>query len=433
MKMAGFTHENQETMRMCAPEFGGDVGRGGKGSRSATVWGALTAALALALVVLLGLAGCGGVQTTTTVASNPSVSSDYESRYREGYALALVRTNDIRLGTFIEYYDDDLELLDKIEYPYGSMGNASANPVVSNGVMYTPATGYTGLRNTHLFTIGLDLVSGAVHEYTGTFTGHSLVASDDALYFAFHHDGDIENVYASPVVFRVDKASGEAVRSEVGFEGLLPLLLLDEDTLYAFNTVARATDEAPHAQPALMLMMLGTNDLQLRQTFDLEGYEGVSTAAIIGDRLYFATYHHDASSSTKLVHSLLYLQLANGGIEGGVYEAITSDYTFGGIAAIDGYLYVLQDFSSVEGSNEILIVDKEAGTLAGELALDYHPQYIYALDGCLYVAGSDTKAGGSVLGCYQPDGDALEAVKEVRPSREEETGDYHVAGIFSAR
>lgn len=271
-----------------------------------------------------------------------------------------------------------------------------------------------------------------MHEYTGTLAGHSLVASDDVLYFAFHHAGDIENVYASPVVFRVGKASGETVQSGVGFEGLLPLLLLDEDTLYAFSTVARATDEAPHAQPALMLMMLGANDLQLRQTFDLEGYEGVSTAAVIGDRLYFATYHHDASSSTKLVHSLLYLQLANGGIEGGVYEAITSDYTFGGIAAIDEYLYVLQDFSGVEGSSKILIVNKEAGTLAGELALDYHPQYIYALEGCLYVAGSDTKAGGSVLGRYQPDGDALEAVKEVRPSREGETGDYHVAGIFSA-
>jgi hypothetical protein len=56
--------------------------------------------------------------------------------YTDDYEIALILTDTRSYSTFIEYYDDELELVNALQYPYSSMENSWGEPMCYGNAMY---------------------------------------------------------------------------------------------------------------------------------------------------------------------------------------------------------------------------------------------------------------------------------------------------------
>jgi hypothetical protein len=351
--------------------------------------------MGLILCVLGGLAACHGRAAVRGAG------------YTDDYEIAVIRTDIHRYSTFIEYYDGELELVNKLEYPYASMENSWGKPMCYGNVMYVIPQGLGNSLNARL-VVGLDMETGAVREYKVDLPYLKNLAVNEKYIFVSN------NQNGTSKIVRVDKESGETASTE--FDGLVPSLAAKGDEVIALHADwGKSLDER-------RILVLG-EDLRLRQTVAIEECKSVGTSDLIDDRLYFGSPREDSFSETGWNYSLLYFSLEDRQI----CQVASSDFKFHAAAAIGGDLYVLQFDPNVDEANKIIILDKGTGAYKNEYLLNYKPQFVYCKDGALFVSGDDKNVGGWVLGKYLPEDGALIPIKEIRLERD----GHFVSGLFS--
>ena len=120
--------------------------------------------------------------------------------YNSEYAIAVVKSNDSNISTFIEYYDKDLNQVNKLEYPYSTLENTWGKPERSGDEVFLAAQGIGGLRNSPI-VVGLDTKTGAVHEYdTGMTVLKNSTANERYVFASNFLNGKAKLV-------RIDKAT----------------------------------------------------------------------------------------------------------------------------------------------------------------------------------------------------------------------------------
>lgn len=339
--------------------------------------------------------------------------------YLLDYAIAVVKSNVIIESTFIEYYDESLALINKIEYPYSTLENTWGKPERSGDEVLLAAQGIEGIRRSKV-VVGLNTTTGAITEYdVGIGILKNCTANERFVYAS-------RNLNASSAIARVDRQTGEKLRRD--YPGLLYPYAWG-DKVYAFNSHRPGEPKGAH-------LLVLDEALDLLETIDFDDRPTiVQITGFIDGRLYFVFVPGEDTDADWAVtrRNLRYLTPE----DNKVHDVITLVGKRLGYVAVRGTtLYVLVNADVTGGSrNKIVAIDAQKGIVTGEFALSYEPSYLYLKGDVLYVTGYDDEVGYDlVLGAYElgSTGD-ISPVGEVHFENHEEgrKGRFYLTGLFS--
>jgi hypothetical protein len=126
-----------------------------------------------------------------------------EAHYEADYAVAVVKTTQQLRSSYIEYYDENLNLIRNIWYPYaGLFLTLAGDPPIYADELYLIPQGLMGQQDDRKL-VSLNLLSGAIREYRVDQISLDGVAVDERYCYV---TSDLNGVGH---ISRVDKASGE--------------------------------------------------------------------------------------------------------------------------------------------------------------------------------------------------------------------------------
>ena len=332
--------------------------------------------------------------------------------FNPDFAIAVIMTSDQKPLTYIDYYDEDLNLLASLEYPYLSARSPWGLPAIHDGVVFMTPRGKSILPNSS-FVAALDMATGEVTEYDAD-GGVSNVAANDRYIFAAAQGG----------FGRIDRESGEVL--SVDLDGrVFPFAY--EDRLYVFNDMQNLPDEDD-----TKLLIYDVESLELIE----EIFFGPQTAVypitgFIGNRLYFIfAPDRDATSSTGLRNYLSFYSVEDAQIHDLLTDSGMRLYY---VASIEGLLFVLATEIQSEDNifQRLLIVDAETGEIKSVYPFDYFPLFILSSGNTLYIGGVNQNYA-SIIHSYIPDGDSILetgsielVIHDVKGAR------YGIGGLFA--
>jgi len=321
-------------------------------------------------------------------------------------------TSDQKPLTYIDYYDEDLNLLASLTYPYLKARSPWGLPAIHDGVVFMTPQSKSYLPNAS-FVAALNMATGEVTEYDAD-GGVSNVAANDRYIFAAARGG----------MGRIDRESGEVL--SVDLDGRVwPFAY--EDRLYVFNDRQNPPDE-----DEMKLLIYDVESMELIEEILLGPEARVyPVTGFIDDRLYFAiSQNRNVITSIGVTTDLCFYSAEDAQIYNFVTDAgMQLDRT----ASIDRRLYVLATENRSESNvfQNLLIVDGETGEVKSVYPIDYSPLFILSSGNTLYIGGVNQNYV-SVIHSYIPDGDSvLETgsielvIHDVRGAR------YGIGGLFA--
>jgi hypothetical protein len=368
--------------------------------------GMLTIALVVGLAIALILqAGC-----TRKIGSKLG-----KDAYPQDYAIAVVRATEYFESAFIEYYDEELELVACMEYPYADLENRMEPPFSSEGVVYIAHRG-KAFERMGCGVVGISLETGEATEYS-LETPVSMAAATKDYIFGLVDAG------SASYITRIDKDTGEYYKQRFA-DVLFRSIAVGEDfLLVASDPLEGEADE----------LLVIDESLEITQRISLEELESCyRIAEPIGDRFYFgaATYNTNEgtyagtlnyySTSDRQIHTIL-----------SGYSCLTLD-----VFAHDGYLFVVQFDVNNDQENKVLVLDQNTYEIVGVLPLPFQPTHTVQKDDLLYLAGYYKETGRDGLIKYRIEGTQLTQLHESSLNQEvTELGDrqrsgYFVSGLF---
>jgi len=339
--------------------------------------------------------------------------------YTTDYAVAVIKTNVSNPVTFIEYYDEGLNLVNKLEYPYATLENSWGNAEYFEGTVYLAAQGIEGFRNGDT-VVALDTETGIVTEYDSGIGAPQSVTANEQYVFAVNQ-GQTTNLS------RIDKVTSEVLSARP--PGLLHPFAY-EDRLYILNQLFKTTTSPTRAS----LLIFNAEDLSTVGSIDLgDNMVHAQTIGFIDERLFFITSISD--DSVKWVDKEWYINYYSP-TDNTIHEvASITGMRLNYLVVHDDTLYVLGTASVVGDSrNKILAIDFATGAVFEDYPLTYEPEYICTRDGVLYVTGyDDNDIPDLVLGAYAIEEDGLRMLNEVHFANHEQgqSGRYYLSGLFT--
>jgi hypothetical protein len=356
------------------------------------------------------LAGCQGAAPLSPAARGEGYTTDY--------SIAVVKSNVISESTFVEYYDESLSLVNKLEYPYSTLENSWGKPERFGDEVYLANQGVEGIRQATT-VVGINTKTGAVREYDAGIRALKNCTANENYVFASR------NLNAKSDIVRIDKQTGE--RHTANYPGLLYPFAY-EDKIYAFNTdvVGKLN------QTALLIL---DEDLELLNTIEFgENSHLPQATGFIGDRLWFVLAY-EASNATWADTSWNICSLLHNTPN---VETIATETgkRLGNIALLGDALCVLISADiAAESRNNILLRDSYSGNFISEYPLAYEPKFVHQHNGTIFAAGYDDKvAHDLMLGAYKMNADGvLFQTNEVHTANHESDrqGRYYLTGLFA--
>jgi hypothetical protein len=332
--------------------------------------------LAVALAAALCLSqGCAG-----NLLGAKEFPSDYE--------VAVIRTSDYVKPTYIEFYDEELNLICTTDYPYICLENLVNDPCVLDDVVYMPHRGsYNGGRNGGQ-VIALSIQTGEVQEYAAR--GGEVTATDKNIFVVSGSN--------TPRITQIDKETGESFDITLG-EGYLHSCTTNGEV------VALAQHEFDSVDETLLMFRDASN---VEKEIKITGLGDVSQIEYINDgRLFFTAALYNIDSETY-DHTLNYYSPTDESV-----RTITHyDWSLGSIVESGEYLFITQDDPNAVGGNEIIVIDKESEDVVDTFALPFYPEYMEAHNGFLYLLGFYRNTGAPCFAQYRIDGSRLTHVIE---------------------
>jgi hypothetical protein len=352
-----------------------------------------------------------GASTLPLASCKRSQLEGAEARYNPDYAVAVIQTNRQTPSTFIDYYDENLDLVASLEYPYMMVQSPWGKPEFYGGYVYMTPQGATS-GSSAAPVVALELATGEVKELDAD-GGASNVTANERYVFAAAFGG----------MGRIDKETGEVLSIEQsGY--LFPFAY--ENNVYVFNSMR--PDDYAHAWLYVM-----DESLNILDTIDFgpDSYVTQPTG-FIGDRLYFASiFGDDEIPWEDKVWNLSYYSLKDAevhtlmSVRGMRLEFVES---------IRERLYVMATGDIAGDSlNKILVVNEKTGDIESECRLgSFVPQYLLTRDGVLYIGGTEMEERTHALRSYVPDGTGLKETGMVVLDRySSSSNSYYVGGLFA--
>jgi len=379
---------------------------------------ALLCSVFLVVFTALGVAGCF------------SRTGNDGERYTTNYTVGIIKTTVHDYSTYIEFYDDKLNLVNKLEYPYASLENAWSKPITADHVAYMAHRGTFESRSTRQ-VIGIDLETGEVCEYHVDMPFLLAVGVMGKNLYAFNNQNG--NSYMA----RLDIESGETL-GIVEIPGTIKNIVSDGERLYVFREGIFATPQT--AQGNAVMYVLDA-DMDVIQEFEIEGFHNViDVHGFVSDRLYFVGSNYyaqeDGQENTGMHYerALLYWSSQDSLVHPTLLTIMTNAEELLPVAEDNGVLYVLKRDESKEVGS-ILMLDADTGKTISSLGLGaFSPHYAQMVDGTLYVAGTDYDAGMRKVAKYVVGDDGLVLVCEALISEGEPSrpGRYYISGIIAS-
>jgi hypothetical protein len=359
------------------------------------------ATFAILTALLLPLCGCSLLLPAT-------------ERFSGNYEVAVIRTSDYTDPTYIEYYDNNLQLVGTGTYPYTCLENVYALPCVVDGVAYITHRGDKFFRN-GAGIAGISTSTGEVQEYGG---GGGFLGATGSFLFS--------SGMGIAYIAQTDIRTGEVQTYK-----------FEEGHTYTYGTdgtgVLISYDKMVRDDCELIYF---SDIAEIGAGVKAEGLGPVHFISNAIDGLFYFTaarYIVHDDETTEYDHTLNSFSPADGQIR----TYLHSEHSLLHVADGGECLLVMQRDTNDAAASKILIVDKVTGELIGECALPFYPRHISVHNGCLYVLGHYKGAGGSsCLYQYRIEGTTLihmaDTVMEeglTRDGREKGTP-YFASGMF---
>jgi len=366
-------------------------------------------AIALSLVITATL-------TFQVGCTRPLGSQLGKDAYPEDYAVAVVRTTEYFESSFIEFYDDDLNLIACIEYPYADLENRGEPVRTSQGVVYIAHRGKAFERQGN-GVVGISLATGEATEYQLETPVAAAEATDDYIF------GIVDAVTTSYIT-RIDKNTGEQTVKAF------------EDCMFGFSAVGHGllliADDPLTGEVGDLLVL--DESLEEIDRFNL-GSLGVCHRifAPIDNKFYFEASKYDPESGTY-ASTLNYYSLSDEQI-----HTVVSDYSYQTLSVLshDSYLLVTQFDRNIDSANKILILDRETHEVVSIFSLPCFPEFVELRGDSLYISGWYRDAGQTnSLNKYRVEDAEVIKLDETQISTElDELGTkqgsgYFVTGLF---
>jgi hypothetical protein len=359
--------------------------------------------IAAALLALMALATLGLSQGCASSARDVAEIPD-------DYAVAVVRTSDYADVTYIEYYDQDLNLVRTTEYPYACVENMADILSSSEGVIYSAHRGSIYERNGGQ-ALGITPRTGEIREYPIDQPAVAEVTATKDTLFATGGVGDIS------YIAQVDKETGES--KAVTFEGcFLHSLATDGEKVIVVQDFLDNSDNT-------LLVFTDPANIEKRIKVTGLGYAGPLSDAIDGN-FYFSGERHIGEKDVNEYTFNRYSPL-----DDSITTILKSEYPLRFVVACAGYLFLMQQDVNATEQSKILIIDKNTEKLVGEYPVSFVPQKMGENNGFLYLLGYDRYTGSPCFAQYAVDGSQLTKSHENNLSLEvTEKGKFFSSGMF---
>jgi len=211
-----------------------------------------------------------------------------EGFYNPDYTIGVVKTRDSAYSSYIEYYDEDLNLVNTLWYPYASLGDGSSyRPSISDDRLWMIPRGLMWFQNTKK-AISLGLTDGTVDEYTVDQISLDVLTVDDRYVYVTNDLNRIGHIT------RVDIETKEV--KTVDLPDMVPLSLICNDSvLYVFclGIVSDGSDAG--------WMIRYNTDLKELTRQNLNELVGLPVTPgrisnVVGDRFFLFLHNNDESS-----------------------------------------------------------------------------------------------------------------------------------------
>jgi hypothetical protein len=369
-----------------------------------------TVATLLVAVILLISTGCTQAQL-----------NEAKEQYNPDYKIGVIKSTEAKHSSYIEYYDEDLNLVNAIWYPYAQLNtNYSSPPAQDDKFLYLVPCGLMGIESDRK-VISLDLQNGTVREYYLNLPSISDLAIDKDYIYARN------NMNYIGTVARIDIATGETKTVELGT--VPSFMLTSNNRLYVSWWDAGDADFYASDDDRDYISCL-TQELETLNTIGISevGARTVGVASdIFNDFFYVALTFGDHNKGEKENHYIYSYSLATNSLK---LVAECANLPIG-IVPHENSIITINEFiidSSIKpDSGFIDIYDKTDGTLLNSVSLDYSPAQAIVDGDNLYVQGFDC------LIKYHISGSTITELKRVdipRIGSPADTSFHYLAGMF---
>jgi hypothetical protein len=318
----------------------------------------------------------GATATALPLAScKKSQLEEAQSQYDTDYALAIIKTTQSKRSSYIEYYDESLNLVRSIWYPYaylhlGSLGNTTS---LYDNELYLIPQGLMGQQDDRKL-ISFDLQSGKVREYRVDQVALDGVAVDDE-YCYVTSDLNMEGH-----ISRVDKVSGEVVYLDMS--GVLAgEIVALKDRFYVF-----CLDIA--ASPDVVYLSTYNRNLELLDTINLTSLADITISSVpttvYDGRFYFVSSIQPIKDGQPFLTSIYSFSIQDSKLE----LFCKPQYEISTVLLEGDKLFVFCSPTIATDDFYIEIYDSVSGELLKSMHVDYAPTHGLFRDGALFVRGS---------------------------------------------
>jgi hypothetical protein len=311
-----------------------------------------------------------------------------EQQYDPGYTIGIIKTTEYEYSSYIEYYNQDLELVNAIRYPYAGLIPDSGAPAAQrDGKLYLIPRGLMTKQDDRK-VISLDLKSGDIREYAVDLVAISGLAVDERYIYASNNLNAVGNIA------RVDIESGDVTYLELG--SIAGKLFIHNKQLYASWTDLGTTGFSNMEDDAHFLSSLDQN-LNLLQTIDITSSSFGSLGCVsepAGDSQYMAFFSKPDPESNSFDCDIY----SCASLEDGLDILCRSAHEPSCLLPYKETLITTNTDAATDKINFIDIYDRHDGTLLYSLSLDYRPRQAVIDGDVLYVQGFDCLVKYSING-----------------------------------
>jgi hypothetical protein len=220
-------------------------------------------------------------------------SKPSKAEYNSKYMIAVIETTEQDNQSIINYYDNDLNIVNSQELPYGTMGNLFYTPIIYDNNMYTIPQGL-GYKKDSGIVIGMDLDSGKIKEYKiGKIAMNSLAVNVNYIFTCNTLNG-ISSIN------EYDKNSGKVTSVDIN-EVYISKIFINNEILYAFGQI-----KGDNGKLASYLYTFD-DSLNILNKKDISTHgSGQYKVTLVGKQLYF-TNSTDSEDKPSDILSLLSL------------------------------------------------------------------------------------------------------------------------------
>jgi hypothetical protein len=332
-----------------------------------------------------------------------------QSAYSQNYTFGVVRTAQSVYSSHIMFFDDELNLVNTIFYPYADLQpNFHRQSIIVNGKLWLIPVGVTGFKDDRR-VISLDLLTGAIREYPINQIAITGLTADDQYVYT------ISNLNRVGHVGRIDMKTGGVKMLDL--PDMLPqTITVFDDSVYVFlSKMATYNEDGTFSDDKMHLYELSSDltvisDVNLYQQVSFTG-ENWSNFTQTEDLFFFEPgfpdgdieepplfrhpddYPYDRGFEPQEFTICSYIP-STGEMRLYPIEKQRSDwperehYRIGFVLVHDDTMVLFFRPNNSAHKSSVAVYDTQTGELTSAFDLDYTPTAGMIRDGQIFVIGS---------------------------------------------